>query len=341
VKNKRINILYFSPTNIKNIRSKTFQYDQGIDPEWVAKKIYKKIVNKRTGSFFIPSYYRFIHLIERLLPRFIDLLPKYNAPLYKKKRYRKIEIKSALITGATSGLGKELALEYGKRLKELYLVARNDLLLEKVKKEILNNSQCKVKTIKCDISSSKDIEDLSNCIKTVDLLINNAGIHLKGSVNMTSIDYFHKIFKTNFIGAVNLTTNFLRKSTRPKKIINILSTTAIAGRANLGAYGASKSALWSYTRSLRRMFGNNMQILEVILATFPSNLSKNGIIVEAPDMGNQITKDFQSNFPSPRKIALKIIEAENKGKDILIYPFIAKPFMIFEAILPRLFRYIF
>ena len=79
---------------------------------------------------------------------------------------------------------------------------------ELVKLQVLIANNCKFeKSLRIKEYSIKlkelleDIKDLSNCIKTVDLLINNAGIHLKGSVNMTSIDYFHKIFKTNFIGA--------------------------------------------------------------------------------------------------------------------------------------------
>lgn len=80
-----------------------------------------------------------------------------------------------LITGASSGLGRDMAKILGKNKNELVLVARDEEKLKEVKEEIEKN-ESKVQTISMDLSSSENCKVLHNMVKDVDILINNARI---------------------------------------------------------------------------------------------------------------------------------------------------------------------
>ncbi len=129
----------------------------------------------------------------------------------------------------------------------------------------------------------------------------------------------------------------------PKKIINLLSTVAIVGRKNFSSYSASKSALWSFTRSLRRRYGNEIQVLEIILSTFNSKLYNNTI---NHDVGNDkklkniksISIKSRLNKMSSEFVAEKIFLAENKGKEIIYIPLNTMLFLEFEALFPRIYK---
>ena len=80
-----------------------------------------------------------------------------------------------LITGASSGIGKDMARIFGENKNELVLVARDEEKLKEVKEEI-EKKGAKVETISMDLSSSENCKVLHNNVKDVDILINNARI---------------------------------------------------------------------------------------------------------------------------------------------------------------------
>ena len=80
-----------------------------------------------------------------------------------------------LITGASSGIGKDMAMMLGNKENELVLVARNEERLKNVKEEI-EKSGAKVQTISMDVSNPDNCKEIHNMVKDVDILINNARI---------------------------------------------------------------------------------------------------------------------------------------------------------------------
>ena len=99
-----------------------------------------------------------------------------------------------------------------------------------------------------------------------------------------------EILNANFFSPV-LLANHLISNSNTRKVINILSTTAICGRKNHSAYSSSKSALWAYSRSLRRNKGNRIQVLEVIPSTFKSDLNRN-----SQKKGNEATVKSKNDY---------------------------------------------
>jgi short-subunit dehydrogenase len=201
--------------------------------------------------------------------------------------------------------------------------------LIEVQNTISKMTDCKVEIYQLEMSDLKSINSFSSKIIDIDLLINNAAYYMKASVKDTSSEDFYKIHDANYLGSVLLTSNLLKKG-KIKKVINILSTSAIAGRKNHSAYSSTKSAFWAYTRSLRRVSGNEVQVLEVFPSTFKSELfNRNG------------KHKSQQRGLSSLQVAARIIKSEKLGKEKLFVPFKAKLYYLLEATAYTVFRRIF
>jgi len=336
LRNNRINVDIIRPTNIINEYSDVFKITKGIKSEKVVNRIYSLIIKHvrvngyRGRNLFIPHYFFAVRLIERVFPFYFDKLAGLKNQIVRRRIYRRNSLKKVIITGASSGLGRDLAYLYAKDIDELIVTGRNETALQAVKQDIEKASNCSVSTFVVDFSTMDGVTDLVNKFDNVDMLINNAGSYLNKSIDEMSIDEYEEHMNINFFCPVLLTTRLLKKCDL-KKIINILSTAAIAGRRNHSAYSAAKAALWAFTRSLRRIYGNSIQVLEVIPATFNSNLFRS--------LNNRTIENNMKR--SSVSVARKIYKFEKIGRDKVFYPFRVKLFMLFEVVWNQLFNKIF
>ena len=131
----------------------------------------------------------------------------------------------ALITGASSGMGKEFAKILAKTYDEIVLVARNKERLEEVKNEL---APVKVKVISLDVSNRENCIKLHEQVKDVDLLINNAGFGDYGSFTETDLGKELSMIDTN-IAAYHILTKLYLKDMRKKNSGHILNVASIAG----------------------------------------------------------------------------------------------------------------
>ncbi|OFY51433.1 MAG: hypothetical protein A2W85_09850 [Bacteroidetes bacterium GWF2_41_31] len=329
------------PTNILNECSDVFKFNKGISAELVGMKIIKLIQLSLKDSsvsgkkFFVPYYFFGVRILERVFPNILNYIFGLNSRLNRRKTYKKYCNNKVLITGGSSGLGLELARIYAKHSLEVIITGRNEKKLEEAKNELNKISNCRIITKQIDFTSIPDLNKFINEIENVDLLINNAGQHLVKSVQEMNINEYIEIFDANFFSPVLLTNNLIFNS-KTHKVINILSTTAICGRKNHSAYSSSKSALWAYTRSIRRQKGNTIQFLEVIPSTFKSSLFRN-----SDSIRNETTHNSDINLLESKEVALRIVEAERSGKDILFIPFKARLFLLLESLLYPIFKKLF
>ncbi|XP_023933836.1 3-oxoacyl-[acyl-carrier-protein] reductase FabG-like [Bicyclus anynana] len=163
--------------------------------------------------------------------------------------------KVVLITGASSGIGAETALEFSKQGANLVLTGRNKENLDMVSKkcEELSPNKLQPTKIVADINNEKDIENIIGVtikhFKKLDVLVNNAGILAHGSIETTSLEQFDNIMKTNVRGPYYLTmlaTPFLIES--KGNIINVSSVSGLRSFENMLSYCISKAALDQFTR---------------------------------------------------------------------------------------------
>ena len=179
-----------------------------------------------------------------------------NAKL-KKLFQQKVNGKTVLITGASSGIGLTVAHSLAKAGAHVLLLARSKDTLEEVKAEIEAQGG-KASVFPCDLNDMESIDKVSQQIlkeiPQIDILINNAGRSIRRAVH-ESVDRFHDFERTmqlNYFGAVRLVLNLLPHMIARKdgQIINISSIGVLANATRFSAYVASKAALDAFSRCL-------------------------------------------------------------------------------------------
>ncbi|MFB5620288.1 MAG: SDR family NAD(P)-dependent oxidoreductase, partial [Nitrosopumilus sp.] len=142
--------------------------------------------------------------------------------------------KIVLITGASSGIGKQSAIEFAKLGANIILVSRRKDKLEQVANEL---KKFNVITLicQCDVSDKNQVKEMSKTVlekfNSVDILVNNAGFAIYGSVYELSIDEIESQMKTNYFGMIYCIKNFLPSMLEKKSghIVNVASVAASFG----------------------------------------------------------------------------------------------------------------
>ncbi|MFT6957028.1 MAG: NAD(P)-dependent dehydrogenase (short-subunit alcohol dehydrogenase family) [Halieaceae bacterium] len=186
---------------------------------------------------------------------------------------RKVKGKVVVVTGATSGIGKECALRLAKANATVILVARTVEKLDETLTEISEEGGT-AQAYSCDVSSAKDCEKLVAKVLTdhggVDILINNAGRSIRRSVRY-SYDRFHDFERTmelNYYGALRLILGFLpgMEAQQGGQIINISSIGVLTSPPRFSAYVASKAALDAFSLCAAPEFaGDNIDFTTVYM----------------------------------------------------------------------------
>lgn len=161
----------------------------------------------------------------------------------------------ALITGASSGIGRDMARNLAKRGYDLVLVARNQEGLDKIKKELENeNSNTKIKTYSLDLSLKENLYKLHEDVKNVDILINNAGFGTFGKFIETDLEKEINMINTNVTAVHILTKLYLKDMTKENKghILNVASIAGFMPGPLMATYYATKNYVVSLSRAINR-----------------------------------------------------------------------------------------
>jgi len=164
--------------------------------------------------------------------------------------------KTALITGASSGIGYELAKILAKNCDVLVLVSRRQERLLEVKKELENSSRVFVKIIVKDLSQPGAVDDIYRELESekisVDILINNAGVGHLGSFTETDWRHDTDMIATNIMALTHMTKLFVKDMIVRKngKIINVASTAAFQPGPFMAVYYASKAYVLSFSEAI-------------------------------------------------------------------------------------------
>lgn len=325
------------PASIRNRRSRTFLFENGIESEKVANEIVRILKGKHNINRFVPRRYALLHTLERLFPQVLDR--RAGLKRKRKKLFRDQKADSVLIIGASSELGRELAMDYSQTAKRLYLSGSNEQALSELKKKIMYSSDCVVDEICLDLSDFRAAVSLTERMKSVDLIINNTDFPASNQVNDVPISDYELCMNNSLFGAVNLVVELLRKQIPPIKIIHIIPVATSEDRCRFDYHSAAQAALWAFTRSLRRTFGDKIQVTEVILA----NKQENYLTADtAAEVKSQVKYRHRSNqsgsagygVPLTQIMARRIHELERKGREIVVIPLRYRLSMCLAAILP-------
>lgn len=216
----------------------------------------------------------------------------------------------ALITGASSGIGRDMAKCLGNKGFELILVARNKERLEEVKSEIKTN----VEIITMDLASEENCKNLYNQVKDVDILINNAGFGIFGEFTKTNLDTELEMIKTNIIGVHTLTKLFLADMVKKDKgyILNVASIAGFLPGPLMTTYYSTKAYVLRLTQSLQEEL--NKQKSKVILSVLcPGPV--------ATDFLSRAGVTFKTKSASSEYVAKYAIDQMLSGKKIIVPSF--------------------
>ncbi len=168
----------------------------------------------------------------------------------------------ALITGASKGIGKAIAVELAKRKYNLLLVARSEEILQKLASELTQQYGIKANYLALDLSAPKAAETIKNWCESkqyeLSILVNNAGYGLWGWFEKMSLEEQRNMMQLNMNVVVDLTYVLLpllrqcaEKTGQQSYLLNVASTTAYQAVPTLSVYAATKSFVVSFTRGLR------------------------------------------------------------------------------------------
>ena len=184
------------------------------------------------------------------------------------------ENKIVLITGATRGIGKQIAITLAENGFDIALNYRKENEdLENTKMEIEKLGR-KCVAVKGDVSSYEDCE---NFVKEViaqygkiDVLVNNAGITKDNLLMRMKKEDFEDVLNVNLVGTFNVTKNVIpyMMKERNGRIINISSVVGIAGNAGQTNYAASKAGIIGFTKSLAKEVASRNILVNAVAPGF-------------------------------------------------------------------------
>ncbi|HIS11564.1 MAG TPA: SDR family oxidoreductase [Candidatus Onthocola stercoravium] len=183
----------------------------------------------------------------------------------------------SLITGASSGIGKNMAYYLASKNIDLILVARNKKEMERIKKELNVN----VKIISLDLTKEENVYKLYEETKddNIDILINNAGFGLFGTFTETNLDRELEMIDLNIKAYHILTKLFLRDFIKKDSgyILNVCSSAGFMAGPRLSTYYATKNYITKLTMAINeelRQAGSNVSISALCPGPVNTNFNK-------------------------------------------------------------------
>ncbi len=247
------------------------------------------------------------------------------------------------ITGASSGIGKSLALQLFKLGAKLVLSGRNIEALQTVATESNANSD-QYLILDFDLASNFNAQELTKTVISkfgrIDYLFNNGGISQRSLTAETAVDVDRRIFEINFFAADKLT-----KAVLPYMLENgfghIAATSSVVGKFGIpmrSAYAASKHALHGYFDSLRaEMHGKNIYVSVIIAGRILTSISQNAVTKD----GSQYNKldEGQANGMTANEAAKRIIKGIAKRKPEIMFGGKELLMVYIRRYFPKLFYY--
>jgi short-subunit dehydrogenase len=202
------------------------------------------------------------------------------------ERMMKLKGRTALITGAASGIGRALAYALAQRGCHLVLADVNEGGLEETARAAA--SGVRITRHKLDVANAEAIAAFSKVVRAahdkIDLLVNNAGVALGGTFEQASEADFEWLMSINFFGVVRMTRAFLPmlKSSGDARIVNLSSIFGIIAPPGQTAYAASKFAVRGFSESLRHeLKATSVGMTVVYPGGVATSIAKNARISQA------------------------------------------------------------
>lgn len=180
--------------------------------------------------------------------------------------------KTALITGASRGIGEAIAIEFARNNADVIINYYNDLeeaqmVVDKIKKFGVNCI-----AVKADVSNFDEVKRMAEAIqknfKKVDILVNNAGIVKDRTLKNMTLDEWHAVINTNLNGVFYVTKVILPLMREGSRIISVSSIVGQYGNFGQCNYAAAKAGIIGFTKSLAKELGKKKITVNAIAPGF-------------------------------------------------------------------------
>lgn len=239
----------------------------------------------------------------------------------------------ALITGASTGIGFEIAKLFAIENINLLIVSRDKQKLLNIKDEFENQYKIDVYTLATDLSSDSGVQDILDVVKSnsliVNYLVNNAGFGDYGAFIERSIEKYREMVHLNILSLTELSYYYGKEMVKRGKgrILNVASMAGLQPDPNFAVYGATKSYVISLTEAIHKEFEHSGVTVTVLS---PGATTSN--FMERADMGN--AKLYASGVMSSVDVAREGYNGMMKGKLHVIPGFKNKILGFFSGIMP-------
>lgn len=217
----------------------------------------------------------------------------------------KFEGKTVLITGASSGIGKELAYQLSDQKCKLILIARRENLLQQISTDL--SEKCEVITFKCDVADKEQVkstyEKIINQCERIDLAFLNAAVSFKGIPGEINSNIGEETIRTNLFGQIywieQLLPTFKNQGSGTVAVVSSLADSR--GFSGSGYYCASKAALTTYLEGLRPELSKlNIKLVNI----------KPGFVKTPMTDKNEFYMPFLMNVDKAVRIIIRGLEQE-------------------------------
>ena len=232
--------------------------------------------------------------------------------------------KVVVITGASSGIGYALAVEYASKGARLVIASRNVTRLSEIGDE-LRLSGAEVLEVKTDVSIEADckklVEQAVDHFGTIDILINNAGISMRALFIDMNLDVMRQLMDVNFWGTVYCTKFALPHLLKSEgSVVGVISIAGYIGLPGRSGYSASKYAIRGFLDTLRtENLKTGLHVLVVAPGFTASNIRNVALTADGSAQG-ETPRDETEMMPAS-KVAVYIRKAVDKRKRTLILTF--------------------
>ena len=244
------------------------------------------------------------------------------------------------VTGASSGIGAEIAKQAATAGAKVILSARNEAKLQEVQKSLRNSENHLV--LPLDLTDSDNFSTFVNTVMSkygrIDVLVNNGGLSQRSEVHETPMEVDRRIMEVNYFGNVALTKQVL-PIFRKQKSGQFIVISSIAGKFGFflrSAYSASKHALHGFYESLMlEEEQNNIKVLIVCPGKINTDISVNALNSEGKTHG--VMDHNQETGMPVEECVRRLFDAVKKGKKEVLIGNKEIKAVVLKRFLPRLF----
>ncbi|MDD4184857.1 MAG: SDR family oxidoreductase [Candidatus Izemoplasmatales bacterium] len=246
-----------------------------------------------------------------------------------------------IITGGSKGIGRETAKLFAILKAQVIITGRRKEELEKTC-SLINSEYGKCDFFQGDVSAIQDCERIIKAVidkyHRIDILINNAGMSMRGLFLETNLELFHKIIDINFTGAVNMTKFALDALIKSQgSVVFISSLSGLKGIPGIAPYATAKMALTGFSESLRAEVSHHHVHVGIIYVGFTENDQDKTIYAAN---GDRIPLRREKNNDTQQSVARSILKVVRKRRKITYLTVLGKAAAILYRFFPRLSSYL-